>query len=83
MHSLNSTGCTYCSHTGFRERVGVYEAPEVTDEIGQLLVQRATPNELRDLAKQQGMRTMGDEAARLIADDITTIDEVICNVFVS
>ncbi len=80
---VRGTGCNYCSDTGFRERVGVYEVLEVTEEIGQLLVAGATPHDVRDLATKQGMRTMGTEAMHLVANDITTIDEVIRNVYVS
>ena len=76
-------GCNYCSNTGFRDRVGVYEVLEVTDEIRQLIVDRATPHDVRELAKQQGMRTMGNEAMMLVAEDVTTIDEVVRTVYVS
>ncbi|MUH51686.1 MAG: pilus assembly protein PilB [Actinobacteria bacterium] len=80
---LRGAGCNYCSDTGFRERVGVYEVLEVTEEIGQLLVAGATPHDVRDLATKQGMRTMGAEAMNLVANDVTTIDEVIRNVYVA
>lgn len=80
---VRGTGCNYCSDTGFRERVGVFEVLEVTEEIGQLLVAGAAPQDVRDLATKQGMRTMGTEAMHLVANDITTIDEVIRNVYVS
>jgi type IV pilus assembly protein PilB len=75
-------GCNYCSQTGFRDRIGVYEVLEVTDEIRQLVVERATPHEVRGLAAKQGMRSMGAEAMALVADDVTTIDEVIRTVYV-
>jgi hypothetical protein len=38
---------------------------------------------LRALAVSQGMRTMSLEAMTLVAGDITTIDEVIHNVYVN
>lgn len=80
---LRGTGCNYCSDTGYRDRVGVYEVLEVTDEIRRLMVSEAAPQEMRALAVAQGMRTMGTEAMALVAADITTIDEVIRNVYVS
>jgi type IV pilus assembly protein PilB len=80
---VRGVGCTYCSQTGFRDRVGVYEVLEVTDEIRQLMVSGATPRDVRECAVRLGMRTMGDEAARLVAADVTTIDEVMRNVYVS
>ncbi len=80
---VHGVGCNYCSHTGYRERVGVYEVLAVTDEIRQLIVTGAPPQELRELAVSQGMRTMSHEAMALVANDVTTIEEVIHNVYVN
>ena len=80
---VHGVGCNYCSDTGFRERVGVYEVLTVTDEIRQLIVTGAAPQELRQLAMTQGMRPMSLEAMTLVAADVTTIDEVIHNVYVN
>ncbi len=80
---LHGVGCNYCSLTGYRERVGVYEVLTVTDEIRQLIVTGAAPQDLRQLAMTQGMRTMSHEAMALVADDVTTIDEVIHNVYIN
>jgi type IV pilus assembly protein PilB len=80
---VRGTGCNFCLDTGFRDRVGVYEVLSVTDEIGKLLISGGTPRDLRDVALEQGMRTMGNEAMSLVAQDITTIDEVIRNVYLA
>jgi type II secretory ATPase GspE/PulE/Tfp pilus assembly ATPase PilB-like protein len=61
----------------------VYEVLTVTDEIRQLIVTGAAPQELRQLAMAQGMRPMSLEAMSLVAADVTTIDEVIHNVYVN
>lgn len=80
---VRGTGCNFCADTGYRDRLGVYEVLEVTEEIGQLLVAGGSPHEVRELAMTQGMRTMGQEAMSAVAGDITTIDEVIRNVYLS
>jgi type IV pilus assembly protein PilB len=80
---VHGAGCNYCSHTGYRERVGVYEVLALTDEIRQLIVSSAAPMEIRELAVSQGMRTMSHEAMALVAGDVTTIEEVIHNVYVN
>ena len=80
---VHGVGCNYCSDTGYRDRVGVYEVLAVTDEIRQLIITSAPPQELRALAVAQGMRTMSHEAMALVAADVTTIDEVIHNVYVN
>ncbi len=80
---MRGTGCNFCSNSGYRDRLGVYEVLEVTEEIGQLLVSGASPHAVRDQAMKQGMRTMGQEAMTAVANDVTTIDEVLRNVYLS
>jgi type IV pilus assembly protein PilB len=69
-------GCNICAGTGYLERIGVYELLRVTPEIKRLVVGWATQDELRRLAVSQGMRTLQQEALSLIANDVTTISEV-------
>jgi type IV pilus assembly protein PilB len=80
---VRGAGCNFCSGTGYRDRLGVYEVLEVTEEISHLLVSGATPHDVRQKANEQGMRSMGQEAMRLVSSDVTTIDEVIRNVYLA
>ena len=80
---VRGIGCNYCSDTGYRERVGVYEVLGISDEVRKIVVAGGTPQEVRQVAIEQGMRTMGNEAAALVADDVTTIDEIRRTVYVS
>jgi type IV pilus assembly protein PilB len=76
-------GCNFCSHTGYAGRIGVYELLRVTPEMKQLIVDRASLDDLRDLAISNGMRTLRDEAVRAIEEDVTTIPEVIRSVYIA
>ena len=75
------TGCSYCSNTGYRDRIGVYELLRITPEIRRLIVGWATTEELRRLAVAQGMRTMLREAMQMVEDDVTTVPEVVRTLF--
>ena len=75
------TGCNFCGHTGYQDRIGVYELLQMTPEIKRLVVGWATQDELRRLAQKQGMRSLRDEAVSLVAEDITTISEVIRSIY--
>ncbi len=75
-------GCEQCSFTGYRDRIGVYEVLEMTDEIRQLIIDGATPHAVRALAQQQGMQTMNQEGIRMVFEDITTIAEIIRCIYV-
>ena len=74
-------GCSYCSNTGYRDRIGVYELLRITPEVRRLIVGWATTEELRRLAVAQGMRTMLREAMQMVEDDVTTIPETVRNLF--
>lgn len=74
-------GCNYCNHTGYKDRIGVYELLVLTPEIKRLIVGWATQEELHNLAVKQGMRTLRQEAVNLVANDITSISEVIRSVY--
>jgi type IV pilus assembly protein PilB len=70
-------GCNFCAGTGYQDRIGVYEMLRITPEIRRLIVGWATQEELRRMAVSQGMRTLRDDAIALVANDVTTISEVI------
>jgi type IV pilus assembly protein PilB len=75
------TGCNFCGNTGYQDRIGVYELLQMTPEIKRLIVGWATQDELRRLAQKQGMRTLREEAINLVAQDVTTISEVIRSIY--
>jgi type IV pilus assembly protein PilB len=78
---FRGTGCNFCSDTGYQDRIGVYELLEMTPEIRRLIVGWATQEELRSLAQKQGMRTLRTEATILVAQDITTVAEVMRSMY--
>jgi type IV pilus assembly protein PilB len=78
---VRGQGCNFCSGTGYQERIGVYELLRITPEIKRLVVGWATQDELRRLAERQGMRSLRTEAIDLVAQDITTVSEVIRSIY--
>ncbi len=80
---VRGAGCNFCSGTGYQERIGVYELLRVTPEIKRLVVGWATQDELRRLAQRQGMRSLRQEAIDLVAQDVTTVSEVIRSIYSS
>jgi type IV pilus assembly protein PilB len=77
----HGTGCNFCGNTGYQDRIGVYELLQMTPEIKRLIVGWATQDELRRLAQKQGMRTLREEAIGLVAQDVTTVSEVIRSIY--
>lgn len=79
----HGTGCHFCSHTGYLERIGVYEMLVVTDEVRELIVDRAPHDQMRKLARNQGMRTLQEQAAQLVTLGTTTASEVMRSIYVA
>ncbi|MET1003372.1 MAG: ATPase, T2SS/T4P/T4SS family, partial [Acidimicrobiia bacterium] len=80
---LRGRGCQFCSGTGYFDRVGVYEVLPITDEIRQCLVDAQPPRVARELAFEQGLRTLQSEAIRLVETNVTTMEEVVKHVLVN
>lgn len=70
-------GCDYCSGTGYRGRIGIFELLLITDKIRELIMERATVRELKEKAVASGMRTLRQDGIEKVKKGITTIDEVI------
>jgi len=69
-------GCAACIQTGFLGRLGVYELMEVDDTIRSLIARRADLTELRQAARDKGMKTLREEGERRVAEGITTAVEL-------
>ena len=70
-------GCTYCSHTGYRGRLGVYEIMTITPKIRQSINSRATSDIIKQIAVDEGMKTLKINCMRLVLDGKTTINELL------
>ena len=70
-------GCARCNNTGYKGRIGIYELLHVTDEIRDAITAEQSADEIRDVARSQGMTTLREAGLKLIFDGKTTIDEVV------
>ncbi len=61
---------------GYSGRAGVYEVMEMTEEIQNLIMTRATSAEIQRKAIEQGMITMRQDGYLKALEGITTIEEV-------
>jgi type II secretory ATPase GspE/PulE/Tfp pilus assembly ATPase PilB-like protein len=51
-------GCDNCGNTGYRGRTGIHEALEATQKLKELIVNKDSAANIRDLAMEDGMRTL-------------------------
>jgi type IV pilus assembly protein PilB len=70
-------GCPRCNNSGYKGRTGIYELLQVNDDIRDMISSDASVDEMRNLARSQGMTTLREAGLKLIFDGITTIDEIV------
>ena len=80
---VRGAGCNFCGQTGFRDRTGVYEMLPVTAAIRELVLAHAPLDDITKQARHEGMRTLLEEATRLVAESVTTIGEVLRSIYVA
>jgi type IV pilus assembly protein PilB len=75
-------GCVFCSNTGYQGRIGVYEVLQVTDAMKSLIVANATHDQLKEMAIEQGMVTLQEQAMKLVERDVSTVAEIMRTIYV-
>jgi type IV pilus assembly protein PilB len=70
-------GCTACSKTGFRGRLGMYEVMTMSEEVERLVVERAPSEEIRRSARRDGMITLREDGLEKVRLGITSVEEVL------
>jgi len=73
-------GCRACKFTGYRGRIGVYEYLPMETSFKQLVVQRASEEDLQKAARQIGMTSLIEDARTKIEQGVTTVEEVLSKV---
>jgi type IV pilus assembly protein PilB len=69
-------GCSACSNTGYKGRLAVHEVMPVTEEIERLCVARASSEDVKRVAVEQGMKTLRDDGLAKVLLGRTTIEEI-------
>ena len=70
-------GCALCSQTGYKGRVGIYEVLKTSPKIQELVLHKATADEVRKVAVEEGMKTLRQLAIEKLSAGMTTIEEVV------
>ena len=70
-------GCPACTSSGYKGRTGVYELMVADDEVRELIHGRSAESELIAAARRSGLRSMREDGERLVAEGITSLEEVL------
>ncbi|MDR2560179.1 MAG: type IV-A pilus assembly ATPase PilB [Holophagales bacterium] len=77
INAMKGKGCNACNGRGYKGRVGLYEALEVSEVIRDMILTGASAIELREQGIRDGMITLRRSGCRKVLDGVTTIEEVI------
>lgn len=73
---LVPVGCDICDGTGYKGRVGVYELLIFNDAIRAAVRDGARNDEMRNMARSNGMKLMQEYALERVKEGLTTIEEI-------
>jgi type IV pilus assembly protein PilB len=74
---MRGQGCSHCNHTGYRGRLGIYEMMKMTSAIREMTFKREPTQNVRRVARLNGMRTLLDDGLQKACQGITTLEEVL------
>ncbi len=70
-------GCQACNFTGMKGRTAIYEVMPISPEMRELILRGANTTELRDLATQQGMKTLRQAGLLKVLEGAATAEEIL------
>jgi type IV pilus assembly protein PilB len=82
MGFVRGRGCNFCARTGYLERIGVYEMMIITESVREMVLARASHDEIRKVARSEGMRTLPEQAGALVRSGVTNLPEVLRSIYV-
>lgn len=70
-------GCSACGNTGYRGRLAIHELLPVDRELKDLILNRASGNDIRDYMQQTGYNTLLQDGLQKVLQGVTTTEEVL------
>lgn len=77
IEAWEAVGCVRCSGSGYRGRVGLYEAMGMSDTIRELIRERASGHRIQAAAQADGMTTLREDGLDKVRAGITSAPEVL------
>ena len=74
---MKGKGCNHCNKKGYRGRMGIYELMTMTPQVREMAFKGESTQNVRKMARKQGMRTLFEDGMIKAIRGMTTIDEVL------
>ena len=76
-NTMKGVGCEQCGRTGYKGRTGIYELLKVNDNIRTAITTRQSAAIIKQIAMQNGMRSLRQDALLKAQSGQSTIEEVV------
>ncbi len=70
-------GCSACSYTGFKGRIGVYESIATSPELQDMIAKIPSTKDIADLVRSQGFSSMFEDGIEKVKAGVTTLEELL------
>jgi len=79
---FHGVGCGRCNHTGYYDRLGVFEVLTMSDELKRLVIAKASHREIMAAAVAGGVVPLRIDAWEKASAGVTTVAEVLRSVYI-
>ena len=70
-------GCSLCKFSGYKGRTGIHEVMLMNNALREMVIQKASSQQIKKKAIECGMRTLRQDGWDKIAKGLTTVEEVL------
>jgi type IV pilus assembly protein PilB len=69
-------GCNICNQSGYKGRIGIFEVLPVNEVIKDLIIKRASADQIATQAIKDGMTTLKQDGIKKAIEGLTSVEEV-------
>ena len=73
---FKAVGCEKCNNTGYNDRIGIFEAIAMSDELEKVITDNPNEADIRKVTAQQKIPTLREDAIIKVLTGITSMDEI-------
>lgn len=70
-------GCDACGQSGYKGRTAIFELIAVTPELQNLILKHPSSQEIWEIARSQGARTLFEDGIEKVKNGVTTLEELL------
>ena len=74
--TYDAIGCEYCNHSGYYDRIGVFEVLDITEDIKELIINGVSSFEIRRKALEQNYRPLVVDGLKKVIAGETNLPEL-------